>query len=137
MNILPKIRTSVELNELLNQIDQFGTDLFRTDVFPQAPDLIANELTSVSNKSELLAKIREELLRAKIFKITVSFEPTNIFADKVSAWVKQNVGSDVVVDFEIDPEIIAGAVITFSGRFTDYSYKDKINEAINSMSKNL
>ncbi len=60
--------------------------------------------------------------------ITIAFSPSDQFIIDLSEWFLANLGRVVLLDIVVDSTIIAGAVISLSGIWTDYSLRKKHEE---------
>ncbi|MDP1743324.1 MAG: hypothetical protein Q8L51_00885 [Candidatus Amesbacteria bacterium] len=67
-----------------------------------------------------------EIENLRELHLTLAYEPTRININTYSAWVKKNVGENVVLDINVDPAIIAGAQIVWNGKYKNYSKSDTV-----------
>ena len=63
----------------------------------------------------------KELNVLKVLKMTIASEPTRSNVVAYVAWVKKNLGEDVILDISVNPNLIAGAQIVWNGKYQDYS----------------
>ena len=57
--------------------------------------------------------------------------------EKLSGWVKTNVTDETLLDFEINPEILGGALISFNGKYLDESLSKKMEEIFSNQKEEL
>ena len=58
-------------------------------------------------------------------KLTLAFEPDRTSLQKIWLWASQNIAKNIVLDLDYDSQLIAGAVITWNGKYRDASYLPK------------
>ncbi|MGI5828234.1 MAG: F0F1 ATP synthase subunit delta [Patescibacteria group bacterium] len=75
--------------------------------------------TAEAELSSLQAKIR----RLPVVSLGVAFEPRADFLAEVSESITRYFGKKVLLEMEVKPELIGGAVIEFAGRRRDFSLK--------------
>jgi F0F1-type ATP synthase delta subunit len=69
---------------------------------------------------------KSEIENLRYLNLTLAYEPTRVNINTFSAWVKKNVGENVVLDINVDPAIIAGAQIVWNGKYKNYSQSDTV-----------
>ena len=70
-----------------------------------------------------LKDILSQLSQFKTLSLRLAFEPTNASIDKFITFTRKNIGMEVILDFDYDPRILGGAVITYEGEYRDFSLK--------------
>lgn len=80
-------------------------------------------LSDPKNYFEGLAKSIEEL---ETLSLEVAIEPTAEMMQKIYAWVFQSLGRHVIIDLSVNPVLIAGAKISFNGKFVDFSLEKSL-----------
>jgi F0F1-type ATP synthase delta subunit len=88
------------------------------------------EMDIAENKSliTLLREINEEIEKIKIITLTVAQSLTSHVIDDVNIWIKRNVGSDIVIEIVIEPDVIAGAAISYLGKYGDFTLAKKLQK---------
>lgn len=137
MNLLSKIRTTEERDKLELELDLLLSNLYehqgtgldsalRTKVRNWVATEIRTELPDVSDvglAQNYIKNLKGELSKLKTLKLKIAFEPTDSSIDKFSDFAHRYIGRDVLIDFEIDPQIFGGAEITYEGEYRDLSLK--------------
>jgi hypothetical protein len=96
----------------------------RTQVRSWVAEIILEELPdSIDAAEEYLKSLKDKLAKLKKLKLVVAFEPTDSSIDKFIGFVHKNISQDVILEFEIDPQIYGGAQITYQGEYRDLSLK--------------
>lgn len=136
-DILRYIKTKSDADELLVGLDRLSESLYLTEptAFERTlatlkagyASAIRDALEKGADKSTLLSGLREKIISLKPLKLTLAFEPTAEFIEKLHEWTADNLGEEIVLDFEVNPKIIAGAVISYSGRYFDFSLSRLLN----------
>lgn len=70
-----------------------------------------------------IEKAQEELKSLPIVNLTIAIEPTEETGWMVKNWFKEEMGKDILVDFETDKTLIGGAIVESSGKRTELSFR--------------
>ncbi len=84
-----------------------------------------------SDKERILKELKEtkeELLKLPVLKIQLAFSPTPSFIKEISNWLKRNLKKKVLLDVEVNPAIVGGAILEYRGRYLDLSLKKEIEK---------
>ncbi|MCD6114696.1 F0F1 ATP synthase subunit delta [bacterium] len=84
-----------------------------------------------SNKEKILKELeetKEELLKLPVLKIQLAFSPSPSFIKEISDWLKRNLKKKVLLDVEVNPVIVGGAILEYRGRYLDLSLKKEIEK---------
>lgn len=81
-------------------------------------------------QEKFLDSIVEYLESVPKVKITLAFEPSITFIQRLNADISKEVGQKVVLDISINQFIVAGAVFEFEGKIQDHSLSQKIDDFI-------
>lgn len=115
--------TGFNLDQLL--IDQLGVQ--RRDKFLSL--LRENQVNVGSNTS--LKKFFEDILRTvaslPVATLTLAFEPRSANLVAITEWFVSNLHTQVLLDIEVDPGLVAGAVVTFNGKSQDFSIRPQVD----------
>ena len=109
-------------------MDQFGLE--KKDKFLSFIRENNLDLQSASNIKAFLTKMQEEVTSLPIMPITIAFEPKDQTLKTLSDWVQVNLKKQVLFEIKVDKNLVAGATITFKGKFKDFSIKEKFTEII-------
>lgn len=63
-----------------------------------------------------------------VLSMVIAIDPSQHLIQSVREWWLKNFNNQVLLDVEIDSEIIAGAQISFGGKFVDLSFRSKLKE---------
>ncbi len=88
---------------------------------------------SPASLKEFLDKLQEKITALPILSLTIAFEPKEQTLNAISEWFLLHMKRQVLFETVIDPKIIAGAAITFNGRYMDFSIKSKYEKILNSI----
>jgi len=141
-NIILKIRTTEERDSLYQGLEALEEVQYRLDsdeekkiIQTKIPSVVAADLQEVlhdsfyekipARKNEFLQKLKDRLNSLRILKIDLSFEPKVETIQRISRFLKENVGDDVILDIGFDRTIVGGARIIFGGRYFEETL-DKI-----------
>jgi F0F1-type ATP synthase delta subunit len=140
--ILSLIHTQDEANDILVVLNEFLASLYSTkevsleDHFSRLPKDLSYELQqAIKNEDlikskdalrEFISQLQDNIKACKSLKATLAFQPDNETITVFSTWAKKNIGSNVLLDIEINKEIVGGAVIIVDGQYRDYSVRKKL-----------
>lgn len=86
---------------------------------------------STKTIKEFFTKIQETVAGLPVVPITLAFEPKEQTLKMLSDWFMINLKKQVLFDISVDRKLIAGAAITYQGKYQDFSIKPKVTEIIN------
>jgi F0F1-type ATP synthase delta subunit len=131
------VRTRYEANLLLKEVDlllraiyKVGSENFTETIEKNIRAKVAQVLLSVindGNREEILKLIKTKVETLNYLGIKIAFEPSLVVIDRLSAWVRQNVGDGVILDITIDKSILGGAAIEYKGRIFSDTLSTKVN----------
>lgn len=84
---------------------------------------------------EFLDKLQEKIAALPVLSLTIAFEPKEQTLITISEWFLLHMKRQVLFETITDPQLIAGAAITFNGKFLDFSVKSKFEGILNSIVK--
>src|SRR5690348_9883520 len=112
-------QTSFNLEKAL--MDQFGVD--KKDKLMAIIRENNISVGSAPQVKEFVAKLQEAIAQIPLLPLTIAFEPTGQILKNMSDWFFMNLKKQVLFDIKIDKNIIAGAAVTYNGKFLDFSVK--------------
>ncbi|OGM10671.1 hypothetical protein A2159_02435 [Candidatus Woesebacteria bacterium RBG_13_34_9] len=133
--ILLSIKTKDDKEIILEEVLSLKDTLFqengiyfdsilKTKVRSWISALLRDELDkSGLAKLDYFDGLYRELKKIKEVGLVIAFEPSQDFIDRMSEFLKQIIGSSVILNITYDPYIIGGAQIIYKGVYKDYSFK--------------
>jgi len=132
--------TKAEATDFMSRLSAISSTLFQTNF---NLDKALTEHFGINKKDRFIAIMRESninresfpavkdflfLLMTKInslpvLSLTVAFEPHEETLKGVSEWFFINMKKQVLFDISINRRLVAGAAITYNGKFYDFSIK--------------
>jgi hypothetical protein len=112
-------------NALLSQFGLIKKDKFLT--------LIRDQQINTSSASDLksfLAKIQVSISALPVLSLTLAFEPKSETMKVFTDWFLLNLKKQVIFEIKVDRSIIAGALVTFNGKYLDLSIKSMFTEIV-------
>jgi F0F1-type ATP synthase delta subunit len=127
--IILSVKTKDQLDQILREIEEVEqaiysknesafTQLANSNTQKLLGSLLADKDT-IESRNSVIESIRENLKKVQTIELMLGIDPSQEMIDKISAWVKKNISEYGVVDIKIDKEIIAGARISYQGRYID------------------
>lgn len=130
--ILSKIRTKQDVRLLEEELDLLIGKLYSAEkgVFEQTLEKkvrswvsadLKEGLSKTAQRQEYLKGLLLELSKLKALSLTISFEPTEDGLDRLHSWVREHVGSGIILEINVEPSLLGGAKVIFEGRYLDSS----------------
>lgn len=137
-NILDTICTIREVGSLLRIIDILGDSLYRTEEKSWEKAVgsqVGSEWTGFFDLPPQLRKayldsLQNQLHSLKVLRLRVAVDLPVASLRRICAWGRQNISPDVVLDMEIDPAIVAGAEISWAGKYIDLSHRTELDKLL-------
>lgn len=83
------------------------------------------ELTNPSEIQNFLKKLQESISALPTVTLTVPFEPTEDSLRAFSEWFLLTLKKQFLITIEVDKSLLAGARVTYKGKFKEYSFREK------------
>lgn len=141
-DILSAINSTSDIRLLKQEVGVLLDSLYssKSSEFDKTLDAKVRESVSQSIKDalqknnvdpeEFLKGLLQEVDKLAVLRLTLSFEPSKLFMDKLGDWVETNIGQKTVLDIRIDKAIIGGAVVEFKGHYFDFSLRKKTDDVL-------
>lgn len=131
-------RISVAIDNLLAQLYQHDRkdiqkkieDSFDNETGKYINTIINEQKIDKTNQEEirkLFLLLKETINQCEILSLTLSLYPNGKTISILSSFAKEHFGQRVILEINVNPAIIAGAVIVFQGRYIDQSFKKKLD----------
>jgi hypothetical protein len=104
----------------VNKADKFLTIMRENNVNP----------ASLSTVKEFVTVLTQRIMTMPVITLTVAFEPNDQALKSVSEWFVINMKKQLLFDIKIDQTIIAGATVTYQGKFSDFSIRETFNQIL-------
>lgn len=133
--IISSLRTTEERDALYEAIGDLEVEQYRVggpeegEILKRVSSSTAALLESILRghslnknhiqKKDFLKNLRDRLKALRVLKIDLAFEPKPLFLNKLSTWVKKNVGEDTLLEIGFDKTLVGGARIIFGGRYIE------------------
>jgi len=77
-----------------------------------------------------LEQLQEQIKALPVLPLSLAFEPTEQTFKTLADWFELNLKRQLILDVTVDKRLIAGAAITFSGKFFDYSIRPRFDQIV-------
>lgn len=147
--ILQLINTVDDRDLVLNEVDILRSSLFQQkgDAFDSVlkakvrswvrSHILVNIESDQVSKESYLTYLKEELLKMEVVILELAFEPTLTSVESFASHIKKVRGASSVLDIRYNPELIAGAKISFRGKYKDFSMTDRFKEVMEEVKKHF
>lgn len=148
-DLLPLVRTKSDVDKVCRELDRLIESLFmlnsggfdevlQNGVARGIAEILRNELPQDNeSKKEELRKIKEELLKLPVVNLTIAGDLTSEEIEEISDDLRTNVNAGIILDIQRDSLIVGGALITYQGKFGDFSISTKMEKAWDQIGANL
>lgn len=142
--IVSQIRTSEDKYLSLREIDMLLSSMYKMGgksfeptlekhVRGEFANLLRNEAKKEgANLEKFLKDLQSQIISMKEIILEIAFEPSSESVWRIYDYLAKSIGQEFVISFLINDDIVAGAVISFQGKFHNGSVKE---EAINFINK--
>jgi F0F1-type ATP synthase delta subunit len=76
----------------------------------------------------LLEKLKDWLKKLPVLKLEIAFLPSEKTIEKISYWLKKEVGKKIILDIYFNPKIVGGAILEYEGKFANLSLAKEIEK---------
>lgn len=80
------------------------------------------------NQFEFLERLKDFIKNLPLLKLEVAFLPSQKTIEKISEWIKKEVGKKVILDIYFNPTIVGGAILEYGGKYFDFSLGKEIDK---------
>ena len=146
-HIVEGVRTQQEAELLQGEIGRLEESLYRADAAlfeeilkSRVPERIAHIIQEEENGGtfeakreslkKLLEAIKKKLGESENIKIDIAFEPSEKTIEKISDWVRKEIGNQVLLDVGHDRSLGAGARIMYKGKYKEYALRQMIDDVL-------
>lgn len=135
--VFNKIRIKEEVENLLIVIDQLLAGLYqRRDRLAAdlvLPEFLNEELIKFDRDhpevtERYLLELKKQLLNLPVVKLSLAIEPPSDLLERIVLWVRSKMEAGTILEIVIDEGVIGGAIITFNGRYQDFSLKKSLEK---------
>lgn len=147
--------------ETIGERDQIASeiDYLLESIFENSNDPLTNALKKISVQTEEklkgifkknnldildretvkndLSQLKKILKSFKVIKLSIAFYPSREIIEKVSKWIKSNLGAEYLLDIEVNKSIIGGAIIVFNGKYRDMTLRKTLEETFANKNKEI
>lgn len=145
MNYLAELKTFEKVEEIQSSIDTLRLRLSGhsggniKQVFENSfgsnfvifEDLLRSQGINFDDPSKVrtfLDELEEQVNAAKHVELTLAYRPDDSAKGELINWLHKNVSEDLVLKLSYDPSIVAGARITYRGKYADYTSRKKLDD---------
>ncbi len=83
-------------------------------------------MTSPEEVQHFVMYIKSEIEHLTVINMSVAFEPNEKTINMISLWFLNNINKAVLLDIVYDSKLIGGTIITYNGKYKDYSLRKKL-----------
>lgn len=128
-DILSYIKAKSDQQQVVAALDDLLDSFYESKNFDELvrKNFSQNFAPFLKKDQTFLNDLKTQVLNMKDVNLTIAVNLPLESLDKIISWVKSNLGSDYLVEFDINPELLGGVQIEFNGKFYDYSVQKYVN----------
>lgn len=142
--ILSRLRTKEEARYLESELDLLLEKIYSAQegVFEEAlkknvrswvSQLIRTALSREEvDKEEFLKGLKVALAKLKVLGLTIAFDPAEAALDRFHHWVRRHLGEGVVLEMNVNPVVLGGAIVVYQGEYRDLSLRKRFGKLFES-----
>jgi len=111
-------------------------NLLKNDIRIWVSQIIREEIQSVDIR-DYFAEIEKELDRIRCVSITLAYEPSELSVRRFYDFVQPLMPKKIVLELLYDPQIVGGMVISYGGRYKDYSFRKIFEDELEETRKDV
>ena len=86
---------------------------------------------------EFVRELRNGIAAVPSITLSIAFSPTKELENVVSKWMGKNLKRKIIINFKVEPGLIAGATVSYGGIYKDYSINAMVDDYIKSRGGNI
>lgn len=90
------------------------------------------DFSNREKQDEFLSQLKTRLEDIPQVKLTLAFPPSESFLEETSHELENEIGTKIIIDLTVKPEIIGGAIIEYGGNYLDFSLAKQISQFLTS-----
>lgn len=120
-------KTKEEEEVLLEELSEIYESLYVTkpgatqEVLDQKVRHSVASLVRENLDDKLLKDLMEKIKSRRLLKLTLAIDPSEDIISEVYEWAVKNISEDIVIDISKDKEILGGAIVSYEGKYFDYT----------------
>lgn len=134
------IATKAEANDFLSRITAVSEKIFQSDFnlhkalteqfgVTKSDRFLSMLLNNNINAESLpevkafLNMLQKQISSLQVLSLTIAFEPNQQMLTSLSEWFLVNMKKQMLFDITVDRTVVAGAIISYKGKFSDFSIR--------------
>jgi F0F1-type ATP synthase delta subunit len=85
---------------------------------------------SAEKQAVFCERLEKYLQSLPQLKLEIAFHPQESSIVRISEWIKKELGDKTIIDLNINPKIIGGAIIEHQGNWRDFSLSKEIDSLV-------
>lgn len=132
------IKTTADADDFRHTLDNLGDSLYKTDHTAEAAihnlipydqaafiaKLAAQHTVNMDNKADVqkfLGELRDAITALPVVQISLAFSPKAKVIGLIHDWFYRTFRKMVILDIIVKPDLLAGSIISYNGKYYDYS----------------
>lgn len=145
-DLITTLKTTQEVTNLVSEIDTLQLAFFKSGKVSMEKALSSISVDSAEKIMQIFSKnnfdindkdtvtdfletLKGLLKKFKIIKLVLAFDPTRRTIENIHNFVKNTIGIGYILDIEVSQDLLGGAIITFNGKYSDFTVKKTIEES--------
>ena len=126
------LETLSEVSKLLFEVNNNALEVLKAHFSIEVIDLLRVDLDT-SHPSEIheaLIHFKKNLLDLPLLNLTVVRELTIDQTEEIIVFIHEQIGIPLILELEIEPALLGGALLQYQGKSADFSVRTKIETSL-------
>lgn len=133
------IYTTSQLQDLSQILDLLSSTLYKLSqqtweeiVQTKIPSNLVTDFIKLlpENRKKFLDELNQQIKELKVLRLRIAIELPLADLEQICQWARKNLSADIILDVEVDPSLVAGAEISFQGKYVDMSKKSELEKIL-------
>lgn len=126
-----ELYSKADAGNVLRDIDILLDSLYKTDknidISAIGAQMTRNMPEGREGRKQFLNDLRTTIQNLPVIKLTLAYQPTRAQTGQIVSWLRQHYAPNLLVEVSYEPDIIAGAIIEYNGKYVDMSAVKKLD----------
>ncbi len=110
---------------------QSFNDVLKNQVRSWVADAIQElSKTKKNDQSKIIADLLDDLNKYQVIELILAFDPSQALLQRIRSWLDGKQLENALLELKYDPSVLGGAIISYQGRYQDFSVRKAIQEYI-------
>lgn len=113
------------------------TEMPSAIVRPLKQELLRLSETAPDSIKEYLEGLQNTLEKLQVLSIEIAYSPTEETLAVLTAWMREHIGADVIMELSVDRTLLGGARISYEGRYKEINLAFIVETVVNQQHESI